>query len=121
MCQRVFYDYGFGDANAELLPDGRVLQGVVDSDMSILCYIYDPVTNTYTRTGNCRGYDQEETWLKLPDNSILLVDHYGNVSQRYVPDSGKWIGDARLPNFLYDDHDGECGGAFLLPDGFSFP
>ncbi len=109
------------DGNSMLLPDGTVLQALVksDSDASWMGrgnLIYDPVTNLYKAAPNCKGGREEASWVKLPDNSILLANSFGTTSERYIPSLGKWIKDDDLPVDLFDFMI-ECGPGFLLPDG----
>jgi len=108
------------DANSELLANGKVLQAVVDTGGTVLNYIWDPGTNTYTQTGSCRGVDNEAMWVKLPDYSILFIDNYGTTSERYIPASGTWINDGTVPVSLYDPYGEEAGAAFMLPNGQAF-
>ncbi len=110
------------DANSVLLPDGRVLQAVVITghNVSKHTYFFDPVTATYTAGPPTRGIDNESSWLKLPDNSILFPDLYATTSERYIPATNTWIADANLPVSLYDPFGYEMGACFLLPDGRGF-
>lgn len=114
------YSIKISDANSELLPDGRVLQAVVDTASARLNYIYNPTTNTYSSTGTCLRVNNEASWLKLPDQSILFIDNYGTTSERYIPSTGTWVNDATVPLSLYDAFGFEAGAAFLLPDGRGF-
>ena len=114
------------DANSEILPDGRVLQAVVISNHAVShrTYIFDPTNDpgasTYTTGPTTRGVDNESSWLKLPDNTILFPDLYATTSERYNPVTNTWIADANLPVSLYDPFGSEMGAAFLLPDGRGF-
>lgn len=110
---------GISDANSEILPDGKVLQAVVSSGTR-LNYIWNPATNTYAATGSCLRTDNEASWVKLPDNSIIFVDNYGTSAERYIPATGTWFdegGAGTVPVSLYDPFGSEAGGAFLLPNG----
>jgi type IX secretion system substrate protein/Kelch motif protein len=110
------------DGNSEILPDGKVLQGLVEGGgpfgSGIL--IYDPVTNSYTPGPSSRGSHDESAWVKLKDNSILFVDFSGKTSERYIPSLNAWVKDADVPVYLYDTVIGETGPALLLPDGRAF-
>ncbi len=115
--------YKISDANSEILPDGKVLQAVVDTGGTRLNYIWDPTTNTYTPTASCIRGDNEASWVKLPDNSILFVDNYSTSAERYWPPTNTWInegGAGTVPVSLYDAYGSEAGGAFLLPNGKAF-
>ncbi|MBV9820825.1 MAG: hypothetical protein JO144_01170, partial [Actinobacteria bacterium] len=111
----------FGDDPTEVLPDGRVLAGYVVGPQT---YIYDPAADTWTPTGTKLNNDQsdEETWVKLPDNSILTYDIFApGTAQRYLPDSGTWVATGPAPTNLSSSGVGEeLGPAFLLPDGRVF-
>lgn len=112
----------FSDANSELLPDGKVLQAVVLTGHTVShhTYIYDPATSTFTTGPNTIGLDNESSWVKQPDNSILFPDVYTTHTERYIPATNTWITDSDVPLSLYDPYGEEMGAAFLLPDGRSF-
>ncbi|MEP6513703.1 MAG: T9SS type A sorting domain-containing protein [Parafilimonas sp.] len=107
------------DANSEILEDGRVLQASVYPSLRTT-YIYNPATNTYTSGPTCIGLHNECSWVKLPDNSILMVDRDTRNSERYIPAMNKWIADATVPVNLYDVYGSETGPALLLADGRAF-
>lgn len=104
------------DANSEILPDGRVLQALVTGTLRGN-NIYNPLTNTYTTGPNCLGIHNESAWLKLPDNSTLMIDRVTTSSERYIPSLNQWVADGTVPVALYDPFGDETGGAVLLPDG----
>lgn len=104
------------DANSEILPDGKVLQACVAGNLKIT-KIYDPVANTYTPGPSSIGIHNESAWVKLPDNSILMVDRNSTASERYIPSLNTWTADATVPVQLYDPYGLETGSALLLPDG----
>ena len=110
------------DANSAMLPDGRILQAVVLTGHSVSrhTYIYDPVTSTFTPGPNTLGIDDETSWTKLPDNSILFADLYASTTERYIPATNTWIHDADIPLDLYDAYGYEAGASFILPDGRAF-
>ena len=101
----------FYDANSEILPNGKVLQAVVIGD-PLRNYIYNPVANTYAISGSSAlGIHDESAWVKLPDESILVVDlysyhtgHYFMSSERYIPSTDTWVADAEVPDSLYDPY-----------------
>ena len=62
------------------------------------------------------SYQDEASWVKLPDDSILTIDPFGTNSERYIPSLNRWINDANVPVSLYDPFGFELGAAFLLPD-----
>jgi hypothetical protein len=106
-----------GDAPSQLLPDGRVLVGYIFGTQT---YIYDPGADTWTATaGNKASQSSEETWLKLPDDSVLTyqTNNNGNA-ERYVPATDTWVATGTVPVNLSSAAVGsELGPAFLLPDG----
>jgi hypothetical protein len=113
------------DAAVSMLPDGRVLVGIVwpniPNNQNGYPIIYDPLTNGWTKAGNyAHGlYDVDEaTWVKLPDDSILEVDFGTKHSQRYIPSLDQWIPDADTPADLYALS--ETGPALMLPNGNAF-
>ena len=110
----------FGDDPTMVLPDGRVLAGYLSGPQT---YIYDPVSNTWSAGGTKLRNDRsdEETWVKLPDNSILSYDIFTQDSttghaQRYIPASNTWV-DAGVVPVRLSDGGSEIGGATVLPDG----
>jgi len=108
------------DANSEILPNGQVLQAMVDAFGTTHNFLWNPATNTYAAGATCLRLDNEAVWVKLPDNSILFADNYGQTTERYIPATNTWINDATMPVDLYDAFGSEAGAAFLLPDGRVF-
>ena len=110
------------DANSKMLPDGTILEAVVISNApaSSSTLIYSPITNSYTTGPSLLGSSDEASWTVLPDGSIMNVDIGTENSERYIPKQKKWIKDANLPVYLYDDVLGESGVGFLLPNGNLF-
>jgi hypothetical protein len=113
----------FGDAPSAMLPDGTVLGAWQSGPQT---YIYDPSTNTWTPTGSKLHNDKssEETFVKLPDDSILTYDIWSTIqtgvghAQRYVPSTNTWVDAGTPPNNLTSTAVGEeMGPALLLPDG----
>jgi hypothetical protein len=116
----------FGDDPSEVLPNGDVLGGYFYGPET---YIYHPATNTWSPTGSKLRSDwsDEESWVKLPDNSILSYDIFSSIwtgtghAQRYIPSQGKWVDAGSLPFLLSTNEVGdELGPALLLPDGRAF-
>ena len=109
------------DANSEILEDGRVLQAIVQGNPFLRQNkIYDPTANTYSAGPSCIGAHNESTWVKLADNSILMVDRNSRNSERYIPALNQWVADATVPVDLYDPFGLETGAGLLLPDGRAF-
>jgi hypothetical protein len=116
----------FGDDPSELLPDGRVLAGYIFGPQT---YIYDPAANTWSFAANKLRNDRsdEETWVKLPDDSILSYDIFASIetgvstAQRYIPAQNQWVDAGVLPVQLSSWGIGaELGPALLLNDGRVF-
>ncbi|MCX6273813.1 MAG: T9SS type A sorting domain-containing protein [Bacteroidetes bacterium] len=108
------------DANSEILPDGKLLQALVNQAGPVICDIYDPGNNTYVSGPSCLGSHNESTWVKLPDQSILMVNMPDTTSERYIPSLNQWIPDGNVPVRLYDAFGSETGAGLLLPDGRAF-
>ena len=115
---------GLADAESAMLPDGRVLV----SPKSWLPYpadistIYDPVANSWSFPGSALAYQDECSWVKLRDDSILTIDDNAKTSERFIPSrgpSGQWIADANVPVAVFNSG-GETGPGLLLPDGRAF-
>jgi uncharacterized repeat protein (TIGR01451 family) len=107
---------GFGDSPSMLLADGRVIAGSSNNPNT---NIYDPATNAWS-PGPTKLYNDrsdEETWVKLPDGSILSYDVTRNVdhAQRLDPSTMTWVDSGQSPVGLVSGS--EVGGAVLLPDG----
>lgn len=109
------------DANSEILEDGRVLQAIVQGNPFIRqTKLYNPASNSYAAGPSCIGGHNESTWVKLPDNSILMVDIGSRNSERYIPALNQWIADGNVPVDLYDVFGSETGAGLLLPNGKAF-
>jgi predicted outer membrane repeat protein len=124
----------FGDDPIEVLPNTasgqtQILAGYFGNGTT---YLYNASTNTWatTSTGKQRGdRSDEETWVKLPDNSILSYDIYASESsppvfhaQRFIPSTDQWVdastvNPAKLPSLLSGNDVGqELGPGFLTPN-----
>jgi hypothetical protein len=120
-----FPQSNFGDDPSQLLPDGRVLAGYLSGPQT---YIYDPAQNSWSAAATKLRNDRsdEETWLKLPDDSILTYEIFTQGqstahAQRYIPATNTWVDAGTVPVLLSSAADGyELGPAFLLPDGRAF-
>jgi hypothetical protein len=112
---------GFSDAVSTTLPNGNVLVAPVAPAVSGGTVIYNISNNTWSGGPRLfRGsYQDEASWVKLPDQSILTIDPFGTNSERYIPSSNQWIDDGIVPVSLYDAK-GELGAAVLLPNGKAF-
>jgi hypothetical protein len=112
----------FSDSNSEILANGSVMIMPVSPRLSATPVIYDPATNMWSNGPLLvRGvYQDEASWVKLPDQSILTIDPFGTNSERYIPSSNTWINDGIVPVSLYDPFGMELGAALLLPSGKTF-
>ena len=116
---------GFSDAGSILLANGEVMVEPVGFYMSSAFYtfLYDPAVNQWYPGPKDLAYQDESTWVKLPDNSVLSVDIFtgGTTSERYIPyfNTNTWIPDAPLPVPMAGGKS-EVGGAFMLADGRAF-
>lgn len=108
----------FADAISEILPNGDILVAPVGPTTSGGTAIYSPGSNAW-RAGpkTLHGGSQDEaSWLKLADGSILTIDPFTTTTERYLPGQNRWVNDATTPVKLYSSL-GELGPAFLLPSG----
>ena len=114
-----------------LLPNGQILAGYYGGTTT---WRFNPgaaAGSQWQRTAGSKLHgDQsdEETWVKLPDNSILSYDVYGSPggtfqAQRYIPAQDKWVDASstdpnKKPGILSTGAEGnELGPGLLLPDG----
>lgn len=109
----------FYDSVSKVLPNGNVLVAPVISGGTV---IFDYLSNTWMDGPNFfRGTDQDEaSWVKLPDDSILTIDPASTNSERYIPSLNMWVNDGNVPEQLYDSFGFELGAGFLLPSGKAF-
>ena len=107
----------FSDCMSEMLPNGNVLLAPKANGLQNI--IYDPSANTWSVGPTNLADQQEASWVKLPDESILTIDFQSATSERYIPSLNRWIADANVPVSLYDTN-GETGAALLLPNGKAF-
>ena len=109
------------DANSAILENGNLVQAIVQGNPFLRQNkIYNTASATYSAAPSCIGYHNESTWVKLPDNSILMVDRDTRNSERYIPALNQWIADGTLPVDLYDIYGSETGAGLLLPNGKAF-
>ncbi len=139
-----FHQSKFGDDPTMLLSNGSVLTGggayrPTDPGADYT-WTYNPSTNQWTRilTANKlvrSGYDDssdEESWVKLPDDSILTYDIWSSsatgtfYAERYIPSQNQWVDASNVnttdpPKLLSSSSVGnELGAGLLLPDGRAF-
>ena len=116
----------FGDDPLEVLPNGNVLAGYLSGPQT---FIYNPTTNVWSQTGTKLYSDpsDEETWVKLPDGSILSYDVFTTSggkgqAQRCIPSTGQWVdaSNGTLPVLTSSLYGSELGPGLLLSDGRVF-
>jgi hypothetical protein len=111
----------FYDNVSKTIANGNVLIAPVGPATSGGTVIFNVVSNNWIvgpRLVNS-SYQDEASWVKLPDDSILTIDPFGTKSERYIPSLNKWVNDAVVPVSLYNNL-GELGAGFLLADGRAF-
>jgi hypothetical protein len=113
--------YGFSDAPCVVLDSGQVLVAPVSPGTQLGTLLFDPASNTLSAGPTLTNqYVTEDSFVKLPDGSVLVIDSSSVTSERYLPSQNKWRNDAILPVPLYDLVGGELGPGLLLPNGHVF-
>ena len=112
----------FSDSVSKVIANGNVMICPVGPSPSGHVIFFNIVSNNWIAGPKLyRGsYQDEASWVQLPDQSILTIDPFGTNSERYIPASNTWINDANVPVQIYGNNGGEMGAAFLLPDGRAF-
>lgn len=104
-----------GDAACCMLPDGRLLIGALATSE---CIIYDPVTATWSPAASKAVRSNEETWILLPDETIIAAQCWEPYrSERYSISSNAWKDEGSPPVMLVDSGMHEIGPAMLTYDG----
>ncbi|PYJ60792.1 MAG: hypothetical protein DME24_08330 [Verrucomicrobia bacterium] len=109
---------GFSDSSSIILPDGRVLIAPVNPAAGVSTVTYNPYANSWT-SNTVLGNQNEATWVKLPDDSILTIDKSSTATERFIPSLNQWIPDSNTPANVYGVG-AELGPALLLPNGKVF-
>jgi hypothetical protein len=112
----------FSDSISTTLPNGNVLIAPVGPSTYGGTIIYNYAANTWSAgpTLYRGGYQDEASWCKLADGSILTIDPFGTNSERLIPSMNQWVNDSNVPVSLYDSSLGELGAGLLLPSGKAF-
>ncbi len=111
----------FHDSVSETLPDGNVLVAPVTPATYGGTVIYNVISNVWEAgptLANNSYYQDEASWVKLPDGSILTIDPFDTNSERYIPALNQWLSDANVPVEIYAGY--EMGAGFMLADGRAF-
>ena len=106
---------GVGDASCAILPEGSLMIGALGTPE---CLIYNPSTDSWAVAANKAVRSNEETWILLPDETILTVQCWEPYrSERYSTSSNAWKDEGKLPVMLVDPVMHEIGPAMLMYDG----
>jgi hypothetical protein len=101
-----------GDATAVVLPNGKVMLGNINNPS---CAIYNPATNSWSAAASKAVRSNEETWVLLPDNTVLTVQCFPPYnSEKYIIGSNTWKNEGSLPVSLVDPVMAEIGPAMLM-------
>jgi len=104
-----------GDAVCTVFPDGRFMIGAL---LSGDCTIYDPATNTWSPGGAQPVRTNEETWVLLPDKTILTVECFAPFhAQKYIIATNTWKDEGAPPVTLVDPVMSEIGPGMLMYNG----
>ena len=104
-----------GDAASCILPDGRLMIGALTTPE---CTIYDPATDSWSAAASKAIRSNEETWILLPDETIVTVQCFRPFrAEKYVISSNAWKPEGGPPVQLVDPVMAEIGPAMLMYDG----
>jgi len=104
-----------GDAASCVLPDGRLMIGAL---LSGACLVYDPVTNSWSPAASKAIRSNEESWILLPDNTIVSPQCFSPFqSEKYIVSSNTWKNEGPVPVTLVDPVTHEIGPAMLMYNG----
>ena len=91
------FDYIQGDAISCILQDGRVIFGALNTNQTA---IWNPVFDTWTEAGTAHGTvsatkvgnSDEESWVLLPDGTVLTVTIASPpYAEKYLPSTDTWV------------------------------
>ncbi len=107
-----------GDAPLCVLADGRVLIGNINTSQTAL---FDPAAGTFSAGPNKSDRCAEESFVLLPDGTVLAVDCTAIPNaEKYVPSSNEWVSAGTTPSTLPQacpNIVAEIGPTVVLPDG----
>lgn len=107
---------GFTDSAAKILPYGTVLVAPNNPTTNNQTLIFNPYTMSWSAGPTTVGNQNEGSWVKLPDDSILAIDKNTQNSERYIPSLNTWIADNNVPVYLFD-FVSELGAALMMQNG----
>jgi hypothetical protein len=119
------------DGNAMLLSNGQVLIEPQESSgiYANQTFTFNPANNLFTETGSPLNGIGEATWVKLPNDHILIIDSDNSsagatTAEQFDPNTGNWttaVSGGTVPNIWPNvtgtGYVSEMGPAFLLPNG----
>jgi hypothetical protein len=101
-----------GDAASCILPDGRLMIGALPNPN---CIIYDPTTNSWTPAASKAVRSNEESWVLLPDNTIVTTQCWDPYqSEKYIISTNTWKNEGPLPVRIVDPVMHEMGPGMLI-------
>ena len=100
------------DNISETLPNGDILEGAPSDDTRI----FSVSSNSWSLPITPISGQDEASWVKLQDGSIITIDPFGTNTERFIPSLNKWVADSPVPVPMYG-YAGELGGGLLLPTG----
>ncbi len=109
-----------GDAACSLLADGTFLMGNSNDQQTAF---FNSATNSWTLAGNKNNLSSEESWVLLPDNTVITPNCSGHpAAEKYLPATQAWMVDRSIPaaSDIVENASIETGPGVLLPDGRAF-
>jgi hypothetical protein len=107
-----------GDAPICVLADGRALIGNINTSQTAF---FDPATGTFSAGPNKSDRCAEESFVLLPDGTVLVVDCSAIPNaEKYLPSSNEWVSAGTTPSTLPQacpNIVAEIGPTVVLPDG----
>ena len=107
-----------GDAPLCVLADGRALIGNINTSQTAF---FDPATGTFSAGPNKNDRCAEESFVLLPDGTVLAVDCTAIPNaEKYLPSSNEWVSAGTTPSTLPQacpNIVAEIGPTVVLPDG----
>ena len=104
-----------GDASCCILPNGNLMIGSISSGATA---IFNPETDSWAAGGSLAVDANEETWVLLPDDTIVTAQCFAPYqSERYSISSDAWKNEGALPVSIIDHVMHEVGPAMLMYNG----